>query len=59
MKRNRHGTPNPELGDISQSILLLTIRQAKMNSLIKSLIGMNRENNAEIKGLRKMVKRWK
>jgi len=57
MKRNRHGTPNPELGDISQSILLLTIRQAKMNSLIKSLIEVNKENNVEIRRLKKTVKR--
>lgn len=57
MKRNEQGTQQPEISDISQSILLLTVRQAKMNSLVKSLVKINKENTAELKELKKMIKR--
>ena len=56
MRRNEHGTQREEISDISQSILLLTVRQAKMNSHIKSLVKINKENNAELRRLRKEIK---
>ena len=56
MKRNAHGTRQPEISDIAQSILLLTIRQAKMNGHIKSLVKLSKENNAELKRLRKEIR---
>jgi len=59
MYRNKHGTPKPEISDISQSILLLVVRQAKMNSHIKSLVKINKENNAELQRLRKEIKELK
>lgn len=56
MKRNQHGTQQPEISDIAQSILLLTVRQAKMNNLVKSLVKINKESNAELRRLRKEIK---
>lgn len=56
MKRNQHGIQQPEISDIAQSILLLTVRQAKMNSHIKSLVKINKESNAELRRLRKEIK---
>ncbi len=56
MKRNAQGTQQPEISDISQSISLLMIRQAKMNGHIKNLIEINRENNREMRRLRKAIK---
>lgn len=59
MHRNHHGTRQPEISDISQSILLLMVRQAKMNGHIKSLVKINKENNAELQRLRKEIKELK
>ena len=59
MKRDGQGILKPEMSDISQSILLLTVRQAKMNSLVNTLVEMNKENNRELRKLRKAVKGMK
>ena len=59
MKRDEKGTLNPEMSDVAQSILLLTVRQAKMNSLVNTLVEMNKENNRELRKLRKAVKGMK
>jgi len=57
MKRNHHGTQQPEITDITQGMSLLAIRNAKTNSLIKTLIEISKENNREMKRLEKAIKR--
>jgi len=57
MRRTKEGNHVVEAKDISQGILTLAIRQAKTNSLIKALVEINKQNNREMKKIRKLLKK--